>query len=119
MQFLQGKQLTHALPPVICRHCVTLLQETVSPENVTTERVRQWLDLYHNHICIQFLLHKNNPVLRKKSPKITSKMLAYGLRYQDLEWFSRGTILRAILKVSHLSLSTLRNSRLGIRPITA
>ncbi len=63
----------------------------------------KWLKSFHNHICLSTLLQKHcASLLNKDLTDITSGLAAYGLQYQDLEWFSRAAMVNAVLKVSSL-----------------
>ena len=86
---------------MLCRLCMGLYTETWSADNVTDDQVKRWMDKYHVHIVSTFLNHKDyRPGLSCESPCTTSGLLTYGLSYQDLEWFSRGVLVTAVLKVT-------------------
>jgi len=63
----------------------------------------KWLKSFHNCICLSTLLQTHCvSILNKGLTDITSGLAAYGLQYQDLEWFSRAAMVSAVLKVSSL-----------------
>ena len=94
----RSMQPTHT---VNCRLCAELLGVTSKADSVTEENLMQWLFEYHIKICVTYLLHTVcKPTCKCKS---TSGLLSYGLYYQDMEWFTRGIIVRAVLQVCNFS----------------
>ncbi len=86
---------------MLCRLCMGLYTETWSADNVTDDQVKRWMDTYHIHIVSTFLNHKDyRPGFSCNSSCTTSGLLTYGLSYHDLEWFSRGVLVTAVLKVT-------------------
>ncbi|KAL0047644.1 hypothetical protein WJX82_008306 [Trebouxia sp. C0006] len=84
---------------LILRLCMGLYTETWSADNVTDDQVKRWMDKYHIHTVSTFLNHKDyRPGLSCKLSCTTSGLLKYGLSYHDLEWFSRGALVTAVLK---------------------
>lgn len=88
---------------VDCRLCAKLLHETTHQQHGTEKHMVKWLKSFHNRICLSTLLQKHCvSILSKGLTDITSGLAAYGLQYQDLEWFSRAAMVSAVLKVSSL-----------------
>jgi hypothetical protein len=93
-----------AHPHNVCRLCMGLYTETWSADNVTDDQVKRWMDKYHIHIVSTFLNHKDyRPGLSCKLSCTTSGLVTYGLSYHDLEWFSRGVLVTAVLKVNQIT----------------
>ena len=104
----QVSPLVQLILIMLCRLCMGLYTETWSADNVTDDQVKRWMDKYHIHTVSTFLNHKDyRPGLSCKLSCTTSGLLKYGLSYHDLEWFSRGALVTAVLKVntSHVLLS--------------
>ncbi|KAL0019643.1 hypothetical protein WJX77_008172 [Trebouxia sp. C0004] len=79
--------------------CAELLHETTREQHGTEEHMVKWLKSFHNRICLSTLLQKHcDSILNKGLTDITSGLDAYGLQYQDLEWFSRAAMVSAVLK---------------------
>ncbi len=78
-----------------------LYTETRPADNVTDDQIKTWIDKYHIHIVSTFLNHMDHrPNSSCKSSCTISGLLTYGLSYHDLEWFSRGVLVTAVLKVT-------------------
>jgi len=98
-----GIQQENTNVSVKCRLCAQLLHETIQEQHGTEKHMVKWLKSFHNRICLSALLQKHcASILNKGLTDITSGLAAYGLQYQDLEWFSRAAIVSAVLKVSSL-----------------
>jgi len=94
---------------VIFRHCTALLHDITKSDGATDEQIRNWIHTFHYHICFTFLMCKNCKP-RDTAADIQSDVLEYGLQYQDLEWFTRAAMVRAILKVQKLPAGSARLS---------
>lgn len=99
----QVSPLIQLILNMLCRLCMELYTETWTADNVTDDQVQRWMDKYHIHTVSTFLNHKDyRPDLSCKSCCTTSGLLKYGLSYHVLEWFSRGALVTAVLKVTKL-----------------
>jgi len=71
---------------------------------VTEDVMNTWTATLHSPICAKLLGFMATAASKQRSATIVKSLLELGLRYQDLEWFTRAAIVRAVLKV-HLQAS--------------
>ena len=60
-----------------------------------------WLKDFHLPICMDFLLHQRDSSKKPTDAAATTSqdLQVLGLQFGDLEWLTRGVLIRAILKV--------------------
>ena len=107
------------LSTTLCyRHCIQLLQGCKAPPKSTpADQLKHWLEHRHNPMCRRFLI-KNElqqqlqglslgelipgiPAHLHKTAvlDIAADFLKSGVRFSDLEWRSRASMLKSILQV--------------------
>ena len=74
-------------------------------KDLTEAATDDLLRKFHITICMNFLLDEHQMKLKqpKESACSADNLLACGLQFQDVEWFTRAAITMAVIKVSLLS----------------
>ena len=90
----------------LCRKCTQLLQKGAASQLKPASFIKAWLTEKHLPICTALLIsealqnHQRGSIcLGSAAPDVPSKFLESGLRFGDIEWFSRAAMLQGVLQV--------------------
>ena len=83
------------------RKCLDILHNSAVITDTNEAIVNIWLRDYHLPICMDHLLYQLNGSQKPADAAAISSqdLLALGLQFCDIEWLTRGVLVRAVLKV--------------------